>query len=83
MLIIFQFQDGCNWYDEYMNDLLPQSIIIGDDSGSGKIVLVVDPEYKGVYYWDHTYDFEQLSDEENTYKIADSFQRFIDGLKNP
>jgi hypothetical protein len=75
--------DIIKWYDEYMDDLLPNSLVIGDDPGSGKIVLVTDPEYKGIYYWDHVFHFEQSSEDGNTYEIADSFQAFIDGLKNP
>lgn len=69
--------------DEYADDLLPNTIIIGDDPGSGMIVLMKDTEMRGVYYWDHSFYFKQSSEEENIYKIADSFQAFIEGLKNP
>lgn len=34
-------------------------------------------------YWDHSFHFEQSNEEENTYKITDSFQSFIEGLKDP
>ena len=71
------------WHSEYEDDLGEYSIIIGHDHGSGIIVLVNEADVKEVYYWDHTFNFEQSSEEENTYKIADSFQDFIDGLKNP
>lgn len=69
--------------DEYMDDLLPKCIIIGDDPGAGMIVLNNDYETKGVYYWDHSFYFEKSNEDENIYKIADSFQDFINGLKNP
>lgn len=69
--------------DDYMDDLLPHCVIIGDDPGSGMIVLIDDPEMKGVYYWDHSFNFEQSNEDDNIYKIADSFQEFVDGLKNP
>lgn len=69
--------------EEYIDDVLPNCIIIGDDPGAGMIVLINDEDFKGVYYWDHTFYFEQSSEEENIYKIADSFKHFIQGLKNP
>lgn len=69
--------------DEYIDDMLPNCIIIGDDPGAGMIVLINDDDYEGVYYWDHSFHFAQSSEEENIYKVADSFKAFIDGLKNP
>ncbi|MGK5507070.1 SMI1/KNR4 family protein [Brevibacillus formosus] len=75
--------DLIKWYDEYKDDLFANSIVIGDDPGSGKIVLITDPEFKGVYYWDHVFNFEQSSEDENTYEVSESFKIFIEGLKNP
>src|SRR5690625_3092329 len=57
-------------FEEFEEDLLPNSLIIGDDPGSGLIVLMTDAENEGVYYWDHSFYFPQSSEEENTYKIA-------------
>ena len=71
------------WNDEYVDDLCSNSIIIGHDPGSGLIVLINDNEDGGIYYWDHTFNFEQSNEDENTYKIADTFQDFINGLKTP
>ncbi len=71
------------WNDEYIDDLFSNSVIIGHDPGSGLIVLINDNEDGGIYYWDHTFNFEQSSEDENTYKIADTFQDFINGLKTP
>lgn len=70
-------------YEEFEEDMLQNSLIIGDDPGSGLIVLITDPENHGVYYWDHSFHFPQSSEEENTYKIADSFTDFINELKKP
>lgn len=69
--------------EEYIDDMLPNCIIIGDDPGSGMIVLINNEELKGVYYWDHSFYFKQSREEGNIYKIADSFIDFIQGLKNP
>ncbi|MGD6793096.1 SMI1/KNR4 family protein [Metabacillus indicus] len=68
------------WYDEFEEDLIPNSIIIGHDYGSGIILLINDSDFKGVYYWDHSFDFPQSNEEENTYKIADSFEGFLNML---
>ncbi|SHM57953.1 SMI1/KNR4 family protein [Gracilibacillus kekensis] len=70
-------------YEEFEEDMLPNSLIIGDDPGSGLIVLITDAENDGIYYWDHAFYFPQSNEEENTYKIADSFMEFINDLRNP
>lgn len=69
--------------DEYIDDILANCIIIGDDPGAGMIVLINDDDFQGIYYWDHSFYFSQSSDEKNIYKIADSFKDFIDGLNDP
>lgn len=69
--------------EEFEEDMLPNSLIIGDDPGSGLIVLITDTDKYGIYYWDHSFYFPQSSEEKNTYKVADSFKEFINGLKNP
>lgn len=70
-------------FEDFDEDLLPNSLIIGDDPGSGLIVLITDDENYGVYYWDHSFYFPQSSEKENTYKVADSFEEFINTLMNP
>lgn len=70
------------WNDEYMDDILPNSLIIGYDYGGEFIVLINGPELKGVYYWDHMFYFEQSKEESNTYFIANSFADFLDMLNN-
>ncbi|UWE04871.1 SMI1/KNR4 family protein [Laceyella sacchari] len=71
------------WHHEYRDDLLPNSTIIGDCPGSGKIVLVTDLVNEGVYYWDYAFHFAQSDEDANTFKIADSFRDFVYGLKHP
>lgn len=75
--------DLLRWFDEYNEDLFSNSIIIGKDPGGGMIVLLNDNKGEAVYYWDHSYLFEQSNDGKNSYKVADDFGTFIDGLKNP
>jgi len=68
---------------EYKTDLLPNCIIIGDDPGSGMIVLMQSVEIQGIYYWDHSYFFSQSSANSNVYRIADNFTQFINMLTYP
>lgn len=77
--------DLYGWYNDYKSDLLPFTIIIGRDPGGGMLVLINDPEEEdnGVYYYDHSYQFEQSDDEGNIYFVADSFREFINELKDP
>jgi len=70
-------------YEEFEEDMLPYSLVIGDDPGSGLIVLITDTEKHGVYYWDHSLSFPQSCEEENTYKVAHSFKGFLDELIHP
>ena len=72
-----------SWFSEYKDDMLPYTVIIGGDMGAGLIVLLNSPKKQGVYYWDHSYYFKESSDERNIYKIANSFQEFVDNLKTP
>lgn len=68
-----------DWNDEYKDDLLPNTII----TGAGFIVLINSLEDMGIYYWDHSLNFDQSDEDNNLYLISDSFQSFINGLKNP
>lgn len=69
------------WYKEYKNDLLDNSIIIGHGLGVGLIVLVCSSDLTGVYLWDNTMEFEATTEENNIYKIAETFSMFIENLK--
>ena len=71
------------WYEEYEDDLLDDCLIIGHGIGFGFIVLVNSPEVSGVYFWDNSFELDNSSEDENIYKISDSFRQFIDELKIP
>ncbi len=68
-------------HDEYKDDLLPKMLIIGRDPGGMMIILSNDEKDGGIYLWDHAHEYAQSTEESNSYKIADSFQEFIDNLK--
>lgn len=65
---------------KYHDEILPDTVIIGDSHEHGLILLICSGEDTGVYYWDHTREFECSNDETNTYFIADTFTNFIKGL---
>jgi hypothetical protein len=65
------------WTDKFIDDLFDKSIIIGDDLLHGFIVMICEGEYSGIYYWDDSYQFDESTDEENTYWIAENFSDFI------
>ena len=69
------------WYEEYEEDLLDDCLIIGHGIGFGFIVLVNSPEVSGVYFWDNSFELENSSEDENIYKISDTFREFIEELK--
>ena len=66
---------------EYADDILENSILIGSDEGEGWILLICDGENDGIWYYDHSYFFEQSTDALNTYFICDTFSEFIKLLK--
>ena len=75
----------CNieyWTDKYFDDLLENTIIIGDSLQHGFIVMICVGENAGVYYYDDSYYFEESSDEGNVYWIAENFEEFWKMLKN-
>ena len=71
------------WYEEYEDDLLDDSLIIGHGLGFGFIILVNSPEVSGVYFWDNTFELENSYEDENVYKISDTFKEFIEEIKSP
>ncbi|GAA0077321.1 SMI1/KNR4 family protein [Clostridium sp. CTA-5] len=71
------------WYEDYEDDLLDDCLIIGHGIGFGFIVLVNSPEVSGVYFWDNSFELENSSEDENIYKISDTFREFIEELKSP
>lgn len=71
------------WFLEYEDDMLDGCIIIGHGIGFGFVVLINNTENSGVYFWDHSFELDNSSEEENVYKISDTFKEFIENLKAP
>ena len=70
------------WTDKYFDELLENTIIIGDSLQHGFIVMICAGENAGVYYYDDSYYFEDSNDEGNVYWIAENFEEFWKMLKN-
>ena len=70
------------WTDKYFDELLENTIIIGDSLQHGFIVMICAGENAGVYYYDDSYYFEESNDEGNVYWIAENFEEFWKMLKN-
>ena len=70
------------WTDKYFDDLLENTIIIGDSLQHGFIVMICVGENAGVYYYDDSYYFEESNYEGNVYWIAENFEEFWKMLKN-
>ena len=69
--------DILTWTNKFSDDMLVSSLIIADTLENGFIILLCTGEYKGVYYWDDSYNFDSSEDDMNTYFIADSFSDFL------
>lgn len=70
-------------HEEYKEALHTNCIIVGSDKSAGKILLINNDEEKGIYFWDQGWFADPSSQDENIYKIAESFKSFIEGLKIP
>jgi hypothetical protein len=68
------------WMDKLGDDMLENSVIIGDDIQHGLIILICRGEYEGVYYWDDSYNFSISNDDENTYFISNNFSIFTNSM---
>lgn len=73
--------DIITWMNKLGDDLLEGSIIIGDDLLQGMIVMITKGDFKGIYYWDDSYNFDASSDDENTYLIFNSFKELLDKIE--
>jgi len=69
--------DTDSWTDDYISDLNENMLIIGHSYEHGFIVLQCCGEDAGIYYWDHSYEFDYSDDELNTYFITNTFSDFI------
>lgn len=70
-------------HEEHKEGLHTNCIIIGNDTYAGKILLIDNEEEQGIYFWDQGWYADPSSQDENIYKVAESFQSFIEGLKIP
>ena len=69
------------WNHEDKEDIPEHSLLIGDFQDGAFLLLIPDGEYKGIYYYDHAYSFEQSDDDCNTYFLAETFSDFLDCIK--
>lgn len=69
--------DISQWMNQYKDEILDNSLIIGDSIEHGFVVLVCKGKDMGVYYWDDTYHFDYSNDNSNAYFIANTFNDFI------
>ncbi|MGT2743052.1 SMI1/KNR4 family protein [Streptococcus plurextorum] len=66
------------WTEDYIDDLLECSLIIGDTIQHGFIIIWISgDENQGIYYYDDTYTLASSSDEGNTYYLAPTFTEFL------
>lgn len=72
--------DLLSWNHEYKSDMVESAIIIGTEYNSGLFLIINQEEEAGVYFWDNAYVFDNSSDDENVYKLCDSFAQFLIGL---
>lgn len=70
-----------SWYKEYSEELLENTIIIGNSINAGLILLIWQDDWKGVFLWDHCLELEQSTEEDCLYRIADRFDLFFDSLQ--
>ena len=69
------------WNREYEEDIPEYSLLIGDFQDGAFLLLIPEGEYKGLYYYDHAYSFEQSDDGCNTYFLAETFSDFLKSMK--
>ena len=65
------------WNSEYSEDIPENSALVGDFQDGAFLLLITNGEDKGLYYYDHAYNFEESGDDSNTYFLADSFENFM------
>jgi len=66
------------WFNEYKDDLIECTAIIGDSLGTGLIVMIMAEDMKGIFLWDHCFELETSTEDNCIYKIADDFESFLE-----
>ena len=72
-------------YEEFSDDFLSKSLVIGTDPGGGMLLLVtteVGDFSKGIHFYDHSHFFEASNSDCNTYFVCDTFSEFITILEH-
>ena len=69
-----------DWNSEYQMELPYDSFVFGTECRGGLFVMIVSGEDRGIYFWDHTFIFDQSSVDSNVYFLADNFTNFIEKL---
>lgn len=69
-----------DWNSEYQMELPYDLFVFGTECGGGLFVMIVSGEDRGIYFWDHTFIFDQSSVDLNVYFLADNFTNFIEKL---
>ena len=69
-----------DWNSKYQMELPYDSFVFGTECGGGLFVMIVSGEDRGIYFWDHTFIFDQSSVDSNVYFLADNFTNFIEKL---
>ena len=54
------------WNSEYSEDIPENSALVGDFQDGAFLLLITNGEDKGLYYYDHAYNFEESDDDSNT-----------------
>lgn len=65
------------WMRQYRDELPPRSLIIGNDTIKGFIILNQEEDKYRVFYWDDERNLKASTDESNAYLIADDFSEFL------
>lgn len=74
--------DAAYWTEQYKMELMPNTLIFGDDLIQGFLVMICEGERKGVYYWDDAYNFPCSNENCNLYRITETFTEFMKLLIN-
>ena len=65
-----------DWYNEYADEMIEDTLIIGNSIGAGLILLIWQEDWKGIFLWDHCLQLEQSTEEDCLYRICGSFKLF-------
>lgn len=63
------------WFKEMKDEIPINSLLIGKDPSGAFFLLVCDYNSLGVYYYDHSYNYPESSDQENAYFVSESFSK--------